>query len=215
VQQKAGAARAAGARVARAVQAVKVFSSPRWLVFHLIVWMLAVTMVLLGRWQLDVSNSKHFNWQNFGYSLQWWTFAAFGLLMWVRVMQHHLNPPESTTVSTGLVLASRGQLASRVGPIELAVPDTPVGHEPVVYRAYVMPQSSNGPVPSHGDPLHEAYNDYLWRLAMADGETPRLPVAPNATPTFDLGTPKDSDEPSAVRELRAGTSEAPHGPSVS
>ena len=38
---------------------------------------LVVTMVLLGRWQLTVSEHKHFGLQNFGYALQWWAFSAF------------------------------------------------------------------------------------------------------------------------------------------
>ena len=50
----------------------------RWLSLALI-----VTMVLLCRWQLDVSNSKHFNLQNFGYAFQWWAFSLFVVWMWV------------------------------------------------------------------------------------------------------------------------------------
>jgi hypothetical protein len=169
---ESGTARSARARVARALEIARDFVRPQWLIGHLIVVALAVTMVFLGRWQLNVSNSKHFDLQNFGYALQWWAFAAFGLFMWVRIMQHHVNPPEQITVSTGLVLASRGQLA-RIGPMELAMPGTAAGEEPVIYRGYVMPQTSDGLIRTEDDPVHDSYNDYLWQLAMADGETPK------------------------------------------
>ncbi len=43
--------------------------SPGWLVLHLITVALVVAMVLLGRWQLHVSEAKHFSIQNFGYAL--------------------------------------------------------------------------------------------------------------------------------------------------
>jgi DNA-binding transcriptional regulator of glucitol operon len=164
-------------RMLRTAQTVRIFLAPRWLAFHFIVLALAVTMVLLGRWQLDVSNSKHFYWQNFGYAIQWWLFTAFALFVWIRVMQHRVHPPEEKTAGTGLVVAPRGQLAPRVGPAHLAQ------HEPgeggtLIYRGYVMPQTADGPVRSIGDDVHDSYNDYLWQLAMADGETPNLGTPP-------------------------------------
>ena len=61
--------------------------TPGWLALHLLSVVLIVTMVLLGRWQLDVSNSKHFSLQNFGYALQWWAFSIFAALMWRRVVR--------------------------------------------------------------------------------------------------------------------------------
>jgi DNA-binding transcriptional regulator of glucitol operon len=167
-------------RALNTAKTTRIFLAPRWLLFHVIVFALAVTMILLGRWQLDVSNSKHFYWQNFGYAIQWWLFTAFALFVWVRVMQHRVHPPEVKTAGTGLVLAPRGQLAPRVGPAHLAVAD-PTEGETAIYRGYVMPQSSDGPVRSIGDGVHDAYNDYLWQLAMADGETPNLSTPPATT----------------------------------
>jgi DNA-binding transcriptional regulator of glucitol operon len=61
--------------------------TPGWLALHLLCLALVVTMVLLGRWQLDVSNSKHFSLQNFGYALQWWAFSGFVIVMWVRLLR--------------------------------------------------------------------------------------------------------------------------------
>ena len=48
---------------------------PGWILFHLFTRRCVVTMVLLGRWQLHVSESKHFSLQNFGYTIQWWLFS--------------------------------------------------------------------------------------------------------------------------------------------
>jgi DNA-binding transcriptional regulator of glucitol operon len=117
--------------------------SPGWLALHLVTTALVVTMVLLGRWQLDVSNSKHFNLQNFGYALQWWAFSAFMLGMWVRILL-------DTRRRTGAASPDATDASER----------TPA---PVAYRRYVMPQSSSAPaIPV--DSEHAAYNDYLARL---------------------------------------------------
>ena len=58
---------------------------PGWLVLHLFTIAAVVTMILLGRWQLHVSESKHFDIQNFGYTIQWWLFSAFFLFFWWRI----------------------------------------------------------------------------------------------------------------------------------
>ena len=115
---------------------------PQWVVGHVLVLALAVAMVFLGRWQLHVSESKGFSLQNFGYALQWWAFSAFTVLFWARIVRDHGR-------------ASPGSQPAEPGPD----PD-----EPVTYRRYVMPQSSqigSDPV----DPEHAAYNEYLARLA--------------------------------------------------
>ena len=49
-------------------------------------------MVLLGHWQLDVSERKGFRLQNFGYALQWWAFCVFALVLWVRVLRDQARP---------------------------------------------------------------------------------------------------------------------------
>jgi len=119
--------------------------SPGWLVLHLITLALIVTMVLLGRWQLNVSNAKHFNLQNFGYALQWWAFSAFALAMWARIMRD-----------------ARGR--STAPPGGVADPEPAGGADaPVTYRRYVMPHSGSAPAPA-ADAEHAAYNDYLARL---------------------------------------------------
>jgi DNA-binding transcriptional regulator of glucitol operon len=138
-------------------------TAPKWVVGHLIVLAIAVTMVLLGRWQLDVSNAKHFSLQNFGYALQWWAFTVFGIGMWLRIMRdaaHHNAATDS---------AAQDDAAS-AGP-QPAEP-TAAAPEPVAYRRYVMPQSADGPAPA-ADSEHAAYNEYLAGLAdkPADKET--------------------------------------------
>lgn len=130
--------------------------SPGWVAFHVITVVLAVTMILLGRWQLDVSDSKHFDLQNFGYALQWWAFSLFTVGMWARLLTDTRRRREEAEPVAG----------SQSEPAE--------GHavepEPVAYRRYVMPQSSDAPAPA-ADTEHAAYNDYLARLAADAGST--------------------------------------------
>lgn len=115
---------------------------PRWWPWHLLCAALIVTMILLGRWQLTVSNDKHFDLQNFGYAIQWWLFSACVAFFWGRVLRDH---------------ARRGEVA----------PPEPQPEEPVAYRRYVMPSVQRDP---DADPVHAAYNDYLAELAARDGE---------------------------------------------
>jgi DNA-binding transcriptional regulator of glucitol operon len=118
---------------------------PGWLAGHLLVVALCVTMVLLGRWQLSVSNRKGFSLQNFGYALQWWAFTVFGILLWLKILRDHSRH-------------LGGSLDA-----ESPKPATEV-ETPVAYRRYVMPQSSDAPAPA-ADATYAAYNDYLARLA--------------------------------------------------
>jgi DNA-binding transcriptional regulator of glucitol operon len=125
-------------------------ASPGWLAGHLLVIALAVTMVFLGRWQLDVSNSKGFSLQNFGYALQWWAFSVFGVGLWLKVLRDN---------------AARSP-SSQPAPAPVEVP------EPVEYRRYVMPESAHQPQ-RPTDALHADYNDYLASLAARDAAEQR------------------------------------------
>ena len=124
--------------------------APKWVLGHVLVLAAAVTMVFLGRWQLDVSDSKHFSLQNFGYALQWWAFTVFALGLWGRILRD----------------AARSRAAATAEPSAGSQPaePEPTAPEPVAYRRYVMPQSTDGDT-SAGDPELAAYNDYLARLA--------------------------------------------------
>ena len=123
---------------------------PGWLLLHVFIVTSVVVMAMLGRWQLTVSDEKHFNLRNFGYALQWWLFCIFFVGFWVRVMRDH------------------GRNAARPERTDCDRAEVPApAQEPVSYRRYVMPQMSDGP----GEPVdgeHAAYNDYLRRLAAHD-----------------------------------------------
>ena len=124
---------------------------PGWIVFHLFVLAAAVTMVLLGRWQLDVSNSKHFSLQNFGYAIQWWLFTVFAFILWWRVMRDAAQ--RDATSASGVAGSTPAEPAQSAD-------------NKVAYRRYVMPTA---PQPTT-DPALAAYNDYLARLAAKDAE---------------------------------------------
>jgi DNA-binding transcriptional regulator of glucitol operon len=98
-------------------------------------------MVLLGHWQLSVSERKGFSLQNFGYALQWWAFSVFALLLWGKVLRDQARSASVTPV-----------------------PSAEVVEKPVTYRRYVMPQSADGP-PEAADDVHAAYNAYLRSLS--------------------------------------------------
>jgi DNA-binding transcriptional regulator of glucitol operon len=124
---------------------------PGWILIHACTVAAAVAMILLGRWQLHVSESKDFSLQNFGYSIQWWLFSAFALFLWWRVLRDAARRRDETTgTAADPTLAEPG----------------PAPDEPVAYRRYVMPTA---PAPSD-DPVHAAYNDYLAGLAAKDEE---------------------------------------------
>ena len=120
---------------------------PRWVMLHVLCLALIVTMVLLGRWQLIVSDEKHFALQNFGYAIQWWLFSLFVAFMWTRLM--------------------RDRLRREAAHPEASAPEAVAPEPPPVYRRYVMPSLQSQPAPS-GDPALEAYNEYLAKLAARD-----------------------------------------------
>lgn len=173
------------------------------MLFHLVVWALVATFIGLGRWQLDVSNTKHFDFFNFQYAIQWWLFAAFGLFVWIRVMRHRLKPPSAgTSRGGGLVVRAGNALEARSGPTLLTTTGTTGDGRPALYRGYVIPQSSSTPVRSHGDSVHDAYNDYLWQLAASDGATPDVSAQLRAEASRDQPTDQSGEPRSTSRELR-------------
>jgi DNA-binding transcriptional regulator of glucitol operon len=110
---------------------------PGWLLLHLFTVAAVITMILLGRWQLHVSEHKHFSLQNFGYAIQWWLFSAFACFFWWRIVRD----------------AARRRAGTEPEPVAQAP-------APVAYRRYVMPPT---PAPTD-DPELAAYNDYLSAL---------------------------------------------------
>ncbi len=142
---------------------------PGWILFHLFTAACAITMVLLGRWQLRVSESKHFSIQNFGYTIQWWLFAAFAVFLWWRVLRDATRRRGEATDPT---------------PARPAPQPT----EPVAYRRYVMPSA---PQPSN-DPVRAAYNDYLANLAAKDAED--AVSEPASEPMSTAASPRPTKE---------------------
>lgn len=120
---------------------------PGWVALALLTVALVVTMVLLGHWQLDVSDSKHFSLQNFGYALQWWAFSIFTLAFFARLVRDRVR---TTRSGTGAGDPTPAEPTQRVEP-------------PVTYRRYVPP----APVRAD-DPELAAYNDYLANLAKGE-----------------------------------------------
>lgn len=70
--------------------------------------------------------------------------------------------------------------------------------------------TGRGPYRSEGDAFHGAYNDYLWELALADGNMPEVLLSPDGPvdprrgqrPDFPIPEPRlarDDDEPGAGR----------------
>ena len=112
---------------------------PTWLAGHVIVLAASAVMVFLGHWQLDVSDSRGFSLQNFGYAIQWWAFSIAAVVIWVRVVRDRARPQS-----------------------ERSQHPEPTAHEPqpVAYRRYVMPTS----VDSGDDPELDRYNAYLRSL---------------------------------------------------
>jgi DNA-binding transcriptional regulator of glucitol operon len=124
---------------------------PGWLAFHLVTVAGGVTMVLLGRWQLHVSERKHFSIQNFGYSIQWWLFAGFAVFFWWRLLRDHARHVDEAA----------GEPEAHPTSAETTASEEPQ----VAYRRYVMPSPAQP-----ADPVHAAYNDYLAQLAAKDAE---------------------------------------------
>ena len=132
------------------------FLTPGWLLLHVFTVAAVVTMILLGRWQLMVSDRKHFNLQNFGYAIQWWLFSAFALYLWWRFVHDAVRHPEGTD-GPGRPAADSAD----------AVPADVVGRSsdgrPVTYRRYVMPTAGQVGADAQDD-VQTSYNDYLRTL---------------------------------------------------
>jgi len=128
---------------------------PGWLLWHLFTVAAVVTMILLGRWQLHVSESKGFDIQNFGYSIQWWLFSAFALFLWWRVVRD---------AARRRAASGDASVADPTAAEPASVPD-----EPVAYRRYVMPTTPA----ATDDPALTAYNEHLAGLAGQHAEDAR------------------------------------------
>lgn len=69
---------------------------PKWVAWHLLAAVLAVTFFRLGLWQWHravATNSP----QSMGYALQWPAFAIFGLFFWWRTVRDAIRPRGEST----------------------------------------------------------------------------------------------------------------------
>ena len=130
---------------------------PKWVAGHLVVLAAIVAMILLGRWQLHVSDAKHFDIQNFGYALQWWIFTLFTAWGWSKILRDNARQSVDDRRPGSVTAAERAPEAV-----------APVAEEaPLTYRRYLMPQAADGPVQSD-DPTLSSYNAHLAALHAAD-----------------------------------------------
>ena len=70
--------------------------APKWLLGHAVVVLLAVLFLRLGLWQWHRAVATR-SAQSLGYSLQWPLFAAFGVVVWVRICRDVVRPPTRST----------------------------------------------------------------------------------------------------------------------
>lgn len=189
------------------LRVAKMFLTPRWIAAHLFVWTIALAMVWLGRWQLRVSDEKHFDLQNFGYAFQWWAFSAFAVLFWLRMMRDTVRGgPRGGSVGGGQLVVRGGQLSrldgvAYAGPADLVARADKSGEVGVAYRGYLMPQSTTNPVRSGGDPFHASYNDYLWQLGLSDSGGRSRQVDPRAFEAGPFEARPGEGEPSGTGQI--------------
>jgi DNA-binding transcriptional regulator of glucitol operon len=71
----------------------------RWLPRHVLALVLIATLILLGRWQWDVSSSERGSLQNTLYAFQWWAMALMVCYGWWRLLRDDTyGRPEPVTV---------------------------------------------------------------------------------------------------------------------
>lgn len=154
-----GAGRRPGAGT---VWRVRTLLTPRWIVLHIIVLGTLPVVLWLGWWQWRGGFQGH-SLQTTGYALQWWVFAAFAILLWLRLMRDEL----------------RRQDAAAAGgpPPGAAAPPEPPAAAP--YVRYRMPAAA--PAVRDGSDLGR-YNDFLAQLNASDahddaGRDMRMPAS--------------------------------------
>lgn len=150
---------------------------PRWLTTHAVVLVAVTSMILLGRWQLDVGNSGgsgEGSLLNYGYALQWWAFAGFAVFFWVKLVRDQYR---RQAVADGRLAVSEGPDARRA---RAAAP------KPAPYLGYSMPQMKQI---NAGDPDLVSYNAYLGALNLLPASPGRSALPGRAVPPGQLAVP--------------------------
>jgi DNA-binding transcriptional regulator of glucitol operon len=129
--------------------------SPKWLLGHLLVIVLAVAFCRLGWWQWDRYQQTHGKLQNLGYALQWPLFAVFGIAFWARIARDAADPARARARES-----AKAEVAARDRAERLArrMPQVPPSTAVVPYR------------PDPEDDKLAAYNRYLASLYERDRE---------------------------------------------
>jgi DNA-binding transcriptional regulator of glucitol operon len=113
----------------------------RWLPRHVLALALIAALILLGRWQWDVSESARGDLQNLLYAFQWWAMALMVVYGWWRLLHDDAYGRPAVGTST---------LANSGGPAEVGQP------------AFGAPATS---IADHDpEPELDEYNEYLSRL---------------------------------------------------
>jgi DNA-binding transcriptional regulator of glucitol operon len=134
----------------------RLLTSPKWLLGHLLVVVLAVAFCRLGWWQWDRYQQTHGRLQNLGYALQWPLFAVFGVAFWVRIARDAVFPERAAARAAARAEADSTARARRLARRMPAAP--PPGTAVVPYR------------PDPEDDRLAAYNRYLASLYERDQE---------------------------------------------
>lgn len=122
----------------------------RWLPRHVLALVLIAALILLGRWQWDVSESQRGGLQNLLYAFQWWTMAAMVVYGWWRLLRDDAygRPYATIAPARGVLAAAEAEWEFRqFGAIDAF--------------ATLTAQTADDRDP---DPELAEYNDYLSRL---------------------------------------------------
>ena len=112
--------------------------------------------------------------QNYAYAFQWWIFIAFGIAMWLRIIDDQAGAHEAKAAE------QRDPVGAELARMTAAESAHSKPDAPTAYRRYVMPQSSTAEAPPV-DAVLSDYNDYLAGLSTSTGRSRRFdPDAPPA-----------------------------------
>jgi len=128
---------------------VRRFLSLRWIGLHILAVAMIIAFIPLGMWQWHRGSDPDGGLRNYGYGIEWWVFAGFVVLMWVKLVRDEFRPPAERRA------AVRGEAAV---------------HQPAVGLRAAAAE------PQEPDPELDAYNAYLASLYARDtGASRRAP----------------------------------------
>lgn len=122
----------------------------RWLPRHVLALVLIAALILLGRWQWDVSESARGGLQNLLYAFQWWAMAAMVVYGWWRLLRDD----------------AYGRPPARIAPARVAQSATEAPWDFDEFGAADAFASLTAQTADDRDPDPELadYNDYLTKL---------------------------------------------------